>query len=65
MVMKHYIKGRMQAKIIWKQNSEASVWAQEEWLKEVEKAVQPEHRSQFHRGRQALKMMHMASKSFS
>ena len=32
-----YIKGRMQAKIIWKQGPEANIWAQEGWEWGVEK----------------------------
>ena len=43
MVVKHglsYIKGGMQAKVIWKQDPEANIWAQEGWEWGVEKAPQ-------------------------
>ena len=33
-----YIKGRMQDKGIWKQNPEATIWAQERWEWGVDKA---------------------------
>ena len=35
-----YIKGGIQAKGIWKQDHEASIWAQEGWEWGVEKAPQ-------------------------
>ena len=36
--MVSYIKGRIQAKDIWKQDPEANIWAQGQWECGVEKA---------------------------
>ena len=38
--MVSYIKGEMDGKDIWKQDSEVSIWAQVEWQWGVRKALQ-------------------------